>query len=334
MDEYNNLLRSIVNSIINCDKKDINLTNELKNILDINLYTLLININKKEFKYEMDKEEEKELLEFIRLLNNFKVQIELNRRHDHLEESASKVLDSFYRNENILLNYLDDNVRVEDMLLVTDIKEIDNLIIDLSCKKKDKDKVYESKNKKIKEYTKLLNNKEYNVILDKIIFNDEEVSIDEFKNLFNYLLNIDNYEFDYKSSKIKNLQLNIVKDIIDNINTLELDINKISKVIIPLLLNTSNNINESVDSSGFKIDNISINDLLKNKNNELKENLAKVSFKGNNIALSNEYLFNKIIKIFNLGKYYFSEDKFILDDKDFKCSILISKMVDYLISLS
>ena len=192
MDEYNNLLKDIVDNIINSNKKDISLSNELKNILNINLYTLLINLNKKAFNYEMDKEEEKAISEFIRLLNNYKVQIELNRKRVHLEESASKVLECFYHFENILLNYLSDNIRIEDMLLSTDSKEIDNLIIDLSRKKKDKDKVYESKNKKIKEYTKLLNNKEYNVILDKIIFNDEEVSIDEFKNLFNYLLNIDN----------------------------------------------------------------------------------------------------------------------------------------------
>ncbi len=132
------------------------------------------------------------------------------------------------------------------------------------------------------------------------------------------------------------MQLNIVKDIIDNINNDKLDIDKISKVIIPLLISsiTIDNINKFIDGSSFKIDNISINDLLRNKNNEMKDNLAKVSFKGNNIALSNDYLFNKIIKIFNLGKYYFSEDRFILDDRDFKCSIVISKMIDYLINLS
>ncbi len=335
MDEYNKLLSNIVNNILNNKNEDINLTRELKNILNINLYTLLINLNKREFEYHMDKEEEKVILEFIRLLNNFKVQVELNRKRVHLEESASKVLDSFYKNEDILLDYLEDNVGIEDMLLSADIQKIDNLIINLSNKKKEKENINEEKNRKIIEYTKILNDNNYNVIEDKIIYNKKEIDIEEIKEIFNYLLNIDNYEFNYKNSKINNLQLNIVNDIINNLNSNELNLTSISKIIIPLLLNNIgyNYNNKSIDGSAFKIDNISINDLLANKHNEIKDNMAKINFKGTDIALSNSYLFDKINHIFKIGKYYFSEDKFILDDKDFKSSIVISKMIDYLVNM-
>lgn len=335
MNEYNNLLKVIVDSILNSNLDNISLTRKLKNILDVNFYILLLNLNKKEYKYQIDKEEELVILEFIRLLNNYKVQVELNRRPVHLEESASKVLDCFYKNENILLNYLSDNVGIEDMLISTDIKEVDDLIIDLSCKKKEKDNNNVKKNKKIMEYSKLLNSNKYSILDDKIITNKEKIDIDELKDLFSFLLNVDNYEFSYKNVKIKNLQLNIVNDIIDNINSKEININKISKVIIPLLLNRISYINKSelLDGSNFKIENISISDLLSNKNNEIKNNMSRVSFKNNDIALSNSYLLDKIIKIFNLGKYYFIEDNFIVEDKDFKCSIVINKMIDCLINL-
>ena len=54
-----------------------------------------------------------------------------------------------------------------------------------------------------------------------------------------------------------------------------------------------------------------------------------------NIYISNEYLINKILSLFKEGKYYFTEDMFVIDgDKnDFKGKIPISQMISYLTHL-
>lgn len=334
MKEYDMILYDVVKKVLNNDIENIDLPLKVKNMLDINLYILLLNINKKQFKYTMDFEEEKIILEFIKLLNNFKVQVELNRRPIHLEQSASKVLDFFYKNEDMLLIYLDDNVEIEDILLTADIKELDNLVIELSQKKAGKDKLNNEKNQEVMLYTKLLLNNDYKVDDDIIIFNNNnKISMTYFKELFNYLINLDNYEFSYKNNRIKNLQLNIVTNVISNINDNNINLNKISTIIIPLLLlnvrNKKTNL-EDVDFSSFKIENISINDLLNNKKNKIMDNMAKVHFGDSDIALSNVYLFNKIVNMSISGKYYFNDDLFVVDDREFKCSISINKMIDYL----
>ena len=85
---YQKELINIINLTLSAPDDTIPLNTKIKQELDINLYLLLIELNGKEHKGEIDKKEALIIDNFLRLLNNYKVQIELKRTPEHLEEQV------------------------------------------------------------------------------------------------------------------------------------------------------------------------------------------------------------------------------------------------------
>ena len=67
---------------------------------------------------------------------------------------------------------------------------------------------------------------------DYVIIGSITLTIEEFKEIFSYLLNIDNFESKYNDPKLKNAQLCIYMDIISNINNKTISSKRISKILI------------------------------------------------------------------------------------------------------
>ena len=72
--KYQEELINIINKTLDAHDDTITSNNRTKQELDINLYLLLIELNGKEYKGEIDKKEALIIDDFLRLLNNYKVQ--------------------------------------------------------------------------------------------------------------------------------------------------------------------------------------------------------------------------------------------------------------------
>ena len=95
-----------------------------------------------------------------------------------------------------------------------------------------------------------------------------------------------------------------------------------------------NEIRDLAKSEGYKGEIIPyVGDLSKEETPNDKS--SKIIINNKKIYISNEYLINKILYLFKEGKYYFTEDMFVIDgDKnDFKGKIPISQMISYLTHL-
>ena len=229
--KYQEELINIINKTIDAHDDTIASNNRTKQELDINLYLLLIELNGKEYKGEIDKKEALIIDDFLRLLNNYKVQIELKRTPEHLEEQVEKIKELYYNNTAILNNYLASSITLENVLSTGSKNDIDELIIDITIKRSNRQKYIssiDSKRQKILELIKKeekISVKEGYVIIDNIM-----LTIEEFKEIFSYLLNIDNFESKYNNSKLKNAQLIVYMDIISNITNKTISSKRISKV--------------------------------------------------------------------------------------------------------
>ena len=332
---YQKELINIINLTLSAPDDTIPLNTKIKQELDINLYLLLIELNGKEHKGEIDKKEALIIDNFLRLLNNYKVQIELKRTPEHLEEQVEKIKELYYNNTAILNNYLASSITLENVLSTGSKNDIDELIIDITIKRSNRQKYIssiDSKRQKILELIKKeekISVKEGYVIIDNIM-----LTIEEFKEIFSYLLNIDNFESKYNNSKLKNAQLIVYMDIISNITNKTISSKRISKVLIQLLLQELNKleicIDENLDGSNFIIENMQLRDLPKQE--IINEKSPKVIIYNKLIHLSNEYIINKILSLFKEGNYYFVEDMFVIgkEEKDVKTKIPISKIISYL----
>lgn len=336
--KYQEELINIINKTLDAHDDTIASNNRTKQELDINLYLLLIELNGKEYKGEIDKKEALIIDDFLRLLNNYKVQIELKRTPEHLEEQVEKIKELYYNNTAILNNYLSSSITLENILTTGSKNDIDELIINITRKKNNKQKYIANIDNKRQKILELIKEGE-NIYVkeDYVIIGSITLTIEEFKEIFSYLLNIDNFESKYNDPKLKNAQLCIYMDIISNINNKTISSKRISKILIQLLLQELSKLeiytDENTDSSHFIIENIKLNDLSKEEIPNDKS--SKIIINNKNIYISNEYLINKILSLFKEGKYYFMEDMFVIDgDKnDFKGKIPISQMISYLTHL-
>jgi len=165
----------------------------------------------------------------------------------------------------------------------------------------------------------------------------EVITIKDFIEMFNYLLNQDNYKKTYKNkSNQKTHDLivsNIIKILLDNKITKE----ELNKILIPILLTYILSLNmkkyKNIDTSEFNIENIKINELYSLASQQTETNDKTTKWR--NISIPNEYLLDKLREMIRMGMYYHKDDTFFLEHvenntSDFKISIKIEQIKQFL----
>ena len=312
--------------------------NDFHNELKVNIYLTLLSLNNHNYKEEYYQNEINTIEDYLRRTNNLKVKIQLKRKDDEIDNLIKNLEKIYDNNKRIIDKYNKDNLNIDDIIKSKDPIKLTNLIDKLT-----KEKLSYTRNKdKYDNIRNLINNLDcinnYYIKDNKIYITINpvehlDISISDFYAIFDYLLNIDNYNQVYINSDNNLNHKKIISELI-NIVTNNDKLN--NKLLIPVILSRiiNNNIPnyENIDTSSFKIDNIKITDLYSFANSKINNtNTAKWE----KILIPNKYLYSKIKDIINRGMYYYNDNYFILENignnlSDFKLSIDINSMQTFL----
>ena len=309
------------------DKKTSEYTNKFK----LNLYLTLLSLNSHNYSEDIYKKEINIMEDYLRKTNNYKVKIQLKRKEEEINKLLEEIKQIYENNKNIIDKYNKENLNIITILESKEPKEITTLI----------DKLTKEKMKKVNNlnnYKDLMNNiisniNKYHIESNNLIINNNMmIPLDDFYNVFDYLINIDNYKDIYSNDIANNSHKIIINDIIEMINNNNLD-NINNNILIPIILNyiISSNIPnyEEIATDKFHIDNIKISDLYSLANNNNINNNNKVMWR--KIIIPNSYLYSKLNETINKGMYYFKDDDFIIESiGDFKVSISINSMISFI----
>lgn len=310
-------------------------------LLDINIYKTLLNLNNHNYRETYYEEELATIENYLRKLNNLKVKIQLKRKTQEIDALHDEILTLHDEFKTIISKY--------------NINDLDDISIINSKDDKELTKLIDSETK---EKIRRMNNKSYyDELRDKLInllpvssyqitddvlsltTNEEtfNVSLKEFYEVFEYLLNIDAYPQSLANNKANRnhtiMSANIIKFLLSKEKIDEPD-----KIFIPIVLTNLMTLdisnNEDIDTSKFKIDNIKISDLYSLADQSKTINPERTA-RWRKINIPNEYLYKRIKEIVLKGTYYFDNDIFILENidnntSDFKISIPINDMKSFL----
>ena len=304
--------------------------------LIVNLYLTLLSLSNLEYSEDIDQKEKDQISDFLRKLNNLKVKIQLKRKPTETNKLAEELITQYYENINILSIYIKDGVELENIINTMDAKSLTSLIDKVTKNKMDKEDHKSEINEQRNELKELLFNKPYYIKNNKFIIDTKEYTINEFTDIFNYLLNPDNYLNIYKNKTNQKNHEQIISNIIKILISNDINYEEINKILLPITLTYILSLDiknkEELDTSEFNIENIKINELysLASKVQDTKEENNRTT-KWRNIIIPNEYLLEKIDNIVRKGMYYYKDDNFILEylennTSDFKVSIKIDKL--------
>ena len=310
--------------------------------LKVNLYLTLFSLSNLGYSDNIDEKEQETINDFLRKLNNLKVKIQLKRKPEETNKLAENLITQYYENINILSIYIRDGIELENTIHTMDAKSLTKLIDKVTKYKMNKEDHKVERNKRRSELVKLLPSSEY-YIDNGIIYiknNDsyEEIKIEDFIDMFNYLLNPDNYKKTYKNKSSQRTHDLIISNIIKILLVNDKNKDEINKILIPILLTyiLSLNLNKctNLDTSEFNIENIKITELYSLANQEQNEINNKTT-KWRNISIPNDYLFIKLKEMISRGMYYNKDDTFILEHienntSDFKISIKTDQIEQFL----
>lgn len=309
------------------------------NELIVNLYLTLLSLSNKVYSENIDDIEQETISDFLRKLNNLKVKIQLKRKPTELSKLAKELIIQYYENVNILSIYISNGIELENVINSLDAKSITKLIDSVTKEKMNKEYGKEERNKKRLRLLQLLPLakcyiKGNNILIEKDGI-EENILVNDFIEIFSYLLNPDNYYSIYQDKQIQLSHKLIINNIIRILLVNDKKNDELIKVIIPLILTYLLQFDILkyiyIDTSEFKIDNILISELYSlalNENNKTKLNCTP---RWRNISIPNEYLLMKLQDMVKNGMYYFKDNIFVLEhvDKnvsDFKVSIEVSKL--------
>ena len=337
MNDINNT--SYINYLLNLIQDSANLY-DLSNELKLNIYITLIALSNSKYSEEKYQKELSIAEDFLRKTNNLKVKIQLKRKEKEINDLLINIKKIYEDNTNIINKYNPDKLDIIPIIESKNPSEITKLIDKLT-----KEKIHNLDNKDMFDNlrNKIINNifnNEYHIEDNNTLYLDLSndsivVSLDMFYQIFDYLLNIDNYPqplLNTTSNRMHTiLSANIIKVLIDKQITS-------NETIIPIIL--TNIINKQVDNqnnidySNFFIDNIKITDLYKLAENKNHEDISK-SAKWRKVIIPNEYMHERIKDISKDGTYYFKDDIFYMEKiidgtSDFKVSISKDNMLTFL----
>jgi len=188
----------------------------------VNLYVTLLSLNNNKYTLLDTIKEGKEIKLLLIKLNNLKVKIQLKRKNDEIEKLANDIKKIYVDKENLLFGYIADKDELFNVIDTLDAKEITNYIDKITKIEISRNYKIDERNELREKILELILKNDYKVDNNIISINDgdEVVSIlvDDFFDIFGYLLNINNYEYIYKSDNSNNSHMEIIKEIIEIIN--------------------------------------------------------------------------------------------------------------------
>ena len=310
-------------------------------LLDINIYKTLLNLNNHNYRETYYEEELATIENYLRKLNNLKVKIQLKRKTQEIDALHDEILTLHDEFKTIISKYNINNLDDISIINSKDDKELTKLI-----DSETKEKMRRMNNKSYYDELRdklinLLPVSSYQITDDVLSLTSNEetfnVSLKEFYEVFEYLLNIDAYPQSLANNKANRnhtiMSANIIKFLLSKEKIDEPD-----KIFIPIVLTNLMTLdisnNEDIDTSKFKIDNIKISDLYSLADQNKTLNPEKTA-RWRKINIPSGYLYKRIKEIVLKGTYYFDNDIFILENidnntSDFKISIPINDMKSFL----
>lgn len=320
---YNDYLLDLINDLTNFDL----FNNELK----LNIYLTLIALSKgyyNEAKYQSDLDI---VDDFLRKTNNLKVKIQLKRKEDEITDLINRLKDIYEKNSKLIDKFNYDKLSITTIIENRNPLEITNLIDKLT---KEKINYHDNKDMYDNLRTKIISHifsNNYNIIDNNTLVlntpdnNDIVISLDIFYKVFDYLLDIDNYQETLNSNHTTS-----INDIINILTTKTINKETLIPIILTNIINKNIPNPDILDFSKFNINNIRITDLYSiagNNQNYLNEKSAK----WNKIYIPNSYLHQRIKEIIKVGTYYFKDNIFYIEElNNFKISINTDNMLDFL----
>ena len=326
MDSHNLIsYNSYLLDLLNNNQINPQFDNEFK----LNIYLTLLSLNNSNYHESIYLEEINILEEFLRKTNNMKVKIQLKRKANEIDNLLSNIKEIYNNNQIVINRYNKNNLDITNILESKNANDITTLIDKLT-----KEKMLSLENKgqddikrDLISYNIFKNNyylKEDTLYIEQDNSEPITITLPEFYRIFEYLLYLKNYPPTYTNDNIKQSHLSIITDIINTINTNQLN----EKVLIPIVLTyivlkDIPNYN-LITTNTFNIQNIKITDLYSLAGNQnINENTAKWK----NIYISNDYLYHQIKDLTIKGNYYYDENNFVLDNiNNFKTTITIDNM--------
>ena len=307
--------------------------------LTVNLYLSLLSLSNLEYSDNIDQIEKETISDFLRKLNNLKVKIQLRRKPEETNKLAEELINQYYENINILSIYIKDGIELENVINTMDAKSLTQLIDTTTKDKMNKEYSKEDRNAKRIKLLELLPVNEYyienNMIYIKNNDTYENISIENFIEMFSYLLNPDNYSKLYTDKSSQTAHELVIANTIKTLIVNDKKIEELTKIVIPVILTYVSSFDMTnyydLDTSKFNIENILISELYSLASNNDNNNQNINTPKWRNISLPNNYLLNKLQEMIHRGMYYIKDNTFILEhtDKktsDFKVSINIEDL--------
>jgi len=300
-------------------------TNEKQ--LTFDLYLTLLALNNKQYQEIKQEIEINTLEDFLRKVNNLKVKIQLKRKNEEIDKLLTDIKNIYEQNKNLIDKYNQENLDIISILESKNPIDITNIIDKLTKLKLTKLSKRQKYNKLRNEIVNNIFNTEYYLDEDTFYMGDTIISLTEFYEIFDYLLDIGNYQAIYHNELANTSRNNLILNIIDKIRNNTKLTNYLPVILTSLL--TKNVNSEGVNTSKFNIDNIKISELYSfaNYNNiDTSENA-----KWKKVVIPNDYLYQKIKTMITSGMYYFNNNIFTMDlINDFKTSILIDDLINFI----
>ena len=321
---YNNYLLELIS------KNE--LKNEFQNNLKIDLYITLLSLNNSNYKESICLEKLNIIEDFLRKINNLKVKIQLKRKENEVDELLEKIKNIYTQNTKLISNYNKENIDIINNLETKDTKEITKVLDSLTKEKIKKVNNKDYYDKLRKEINDKILKSNYTIDNNNIKIDNTIITLDEFYDIFSYLLDINNYKDIYPNKEENNLHKELILNIINIIESKTHLNNEIIPIILTNLLPKNIPNYENINTTNFNIDNIKITDLYSFANNNITNNNTA---KWQKILIPNEYLYKRIKEIVSKGMYYFNGDNFVLKNientsSDFKISISINNIKTFL----
>ena len=295
--------------------------------LKLDIYLTLLSLNNHNYSDKLYQNEISIIEDFLRKVNNLKVKIQLKRKTEEIDSLLSDIKNIYQNNKVIINKYNPDNDEIITIIVSKEPNLITNLIDKLT-----KNKILTIENKPY--YDNLRNQVLDNIFItnhyleNNIVHIGNDITINdyEFYKVFEYLLDINNYEANYLNEEINNLNREITINLIAYLTKFE-PLNNYLPVVLTYIF-TNDYYSESIDMSKFNIDNIKITELYSFANSK---SITNNNAKWKNVIIPNDYLYQKIKLMVNNGKYYFKNNIFIMEIiNDFKISIITEDLINFL----